>query len=697
MNDDPYSDEPIFFPDLTVFNPAPVGVALCRGPEHVLVYTNDAYRHLFGARQYGVPARQLLTDLKQQQIFQLMDTVYETGEPVRIGPESPMTLRDERGVIRDRWFSVSLSRSALQTPPGGPADHGDHGVLVVLMDVTGEVIAKEAAHEQAEQRRRALLRYQSLVAVGTQMVWVADRDGEVVQLSSGWHQVTGVPAGELLGSGWLDSAHPRDRAGLAKDWHRAVRTEPDLFEHRYRIRHRDGIYRHCALRVVPVREHGRVTEWVGACTDIEDRWLRERRKDLFDRASMAVSGSGRLESVLEALGRVVAPESADACGTYLLPEGVRPREAGPLMTTHVATVTGPHLPSFSPDGRLRGAPPGGLFDDAVRHGRTVLRRAGPGGLTDTDVPPGAAEWVRAAGIREVALLPVAVLGEIPAVVALYATEREPFDPEEISLAEEVLDRTAPAFGRLLELRRIQRVALALQESLLSDPPEVPGVDIVARYVPSAAANEVGGDWYDSFVIPDGATALIIGDVSGHDLQASVTMSKLRNRLRGIAVDRRKPPGDVLRRLDRATHLLGPEEGLATCVYARIEEAVGGGRLLGYSVAGHPPPLLVTADGRARFLEGAQDVMLGGLKPDGLPRASASEPLEPGSTVLLYTDGLVERPAEDLDQGLERLRRHAAELARAPLSTFCDALLREASTVSGDDIAVLAARLPAAGG
>lgn len=695
MSDVPNSDGPVTVPDLTVFNPAPVGVALFRGPEHVLVYTNETYRRLFGARQYGVPVRQLFTDLKQQQIFDLLDRVYETGEPAVIGPESRMTLRDEHGVIRDRWFSISLSRSARQTPPGDPTGPGDYGVLVVVVDVTGEVTAKEAAHEQAEQRRRALLRYQSLLAVSVQMVWVADRDGRVVQLSSGWPRVTGMPEEELLGWGWMDSAHPRDRAGLAKAWRQAVRTEADSFEHRYRIRRRDGTYRHCALRVVPVREHGDVTEWVGACADVEDQWLRERRQALLGQASIALSGPNRPEPALEAVGRALVPEPADACGTYLLPEGVRPQAAGPLMTRHVATVTAPHLPSFPSGGELQATPPGSLFDEAVRSGHAVLRRSGPTGLADADVPPGAAAWARTAGIREVALLPMAVLGEIRAVVALYAADREPFGEEEISLIEEVLDRTAPAFGRLLELRRTRRVALALQESLLSAPPEVPGLDIAARYASSVAADEVGGDWYDSFVIPDGAVALIIGDVSGHDLQASVTMSKMRNMLRGIIVDRRKPPGDVLRRLDRATCLLGPEEGTATCVYARIEEAVGGGRRLGYSVAGHPPPLLVTADGRARFLEDAQDLMLGGLMPDDLPRPSATEPLEPGSTVLLYTDGLVERPTEDLDQGLERLRRHAAGLARAPLSTFCDELMLEASTVSGDDIALLAARLPTA--
>ncbi|GAA1005152.1 serine/threonine protein phosphatase [Streptomyces sp. F-3] len=690
---EPNSDGPITVPDLTVFNPAPVGVALLRGPEHILVYTNDTYRHLFGTRQYGVPIRQLFTDLKQQQILDLLDVVYETGAPVVIGPESPMTLRDEHGVVRDRWFSISLSCSARQTSRGDPEGSGEHGVLVVVVDVTGEVTAKEVAREQAEQRRRTLLRYQSLVAVSVQMVWVADRDGRVLQLSSGWHRVTGMPEEKLLGWGWLDSAHPRDRAGLAKAWRRVVRTEPDSFEHRYRIRRRDGTYRHCSLRVVPIREHGDVTEWVGACADIEDQWLRERRQDLLGQASIAVSGPHRPEPALEAVGRVLVPEPADACGIYLLPEGVRPQAAGPLMTRHVATVTAPPLPSFPSGGELRGTPPGSLFDEVVRRGRTALRRAGPDGFAEADIPPGAAAWARAGGIREVALLPVVVLGEIRAVVALYAADREPFSAEEISLVEEVLDRTAPAFGRLLELRRTRRVALALQESLLGAPPEVPGLDIVARYASSAAANEVGGDWYDSFVTPDGATALIIGDVSGHDLQASVTMSKMRNMLRGIIVDRRMPPGDVLRRLDRATSLLGPEEGTVTCVYARIEETAGGGRQLSYSVAGHPPPLLVTADGRARFLEDAQDLLLGGLKPHGLLRASATEPLEPGSTVLLYTDGLVEQPAEDLDQGLERLRRRAAGLARAPLSTFCDELLQEACTVSGDDIALLAARLP----
>lgn len=298
---------------------------------------------------------------------------------------------------------------------------------------------------------------------------------------------------------------------------------------------------------------------------------------------------------------------------------------------------------------------------------------------------------------DVVMFPVTVAGSVHAVVTVYACRaREPFGADELGLVQAVLDQSLPVFGHALELRHTQRVALALQRSLLTDPPTADGLQIVARYLPSSDADEVGGDWYDSFVLPDGTTTLIIGDVAGHDLAAADAMSKMRNMLRGLAVDRQEPPGDILRRLDVSTQLLGIEEATATCVYSRIEGPVGGPWQLHFSVAGHPPPLLVTADGEARYLDAVQDVMLGGLAPER-ERAGTVEPLPPGSTVLLYTDGLVERSDEDIDQGLERLRRHAARLAIERLDDFCRALVAGPSATSGDDIALIAARLPGAGG
>jgi hypothetical protein len=160
-------------------------------------------------------------------------------------------------------------------------------------------------------------------------------------------------------------------------------------------------------------------------------------------------------------------------------------------------------------------------------------------------------------------------------------------------------------------------------------------------------------------------------------------------LRGLAIDRREPPGDTLRRLDIATELLDGE-GTATCILARLEGPDDGDWWLRYSVAGHPPPLLVTYEGEARYLEDAVNPILG-VAYD-MPRTSAVAVLPPRSTLLFYTDGLVEVPGEHLDMGLERLRRSGADLAREPLDTFCDKLLRM-PMVCKDDIAMIAVRLP----
>ncbi|PZG15640.1 hypothetical protein C1J01_23560 [Nonomuraea aridisoli] len=174
--------------------------------------------------------------------------------------------------------------------------------------------------------------------------------------------------------------------------------------------------------------------------------------------------------------------------------------------------------------------------------------------------------------------------------------------------------------------------------MLPDPPDVPGVQICARYRPSGPGAEIGGDWYDSFRLPGGATILTVGDVAGHDLDAAVTMSQLRNMLRSLAADRDESPGHILRRLDMVVEALYDGGLLATCILARLEESGDHWRLR-YSVAGHPPPLLVTSAGEGRYLEDATDPLLGVVTDRR--RTSAVEVLPPDSTLLLYTDGLGE--------------------------------------------------------
>ncbi len=191
--------------------------------------------------------------------------------------------------------------------------------------------------------------------------------------------------------------------------------------------------------------------------------------------------------------------------------------------------------------------------------------------------------------NSVVLLPVVVDGTTAAlVVASVDGDRPPLGQAEISLLQALLERAHTPLGHALEYQRTRQVAFALQHSLLTEPPDVPGLGIAVRYRPSASAAEVGGDWYDSFVLRDGATVLTVGDVAGHDLPAAVTMSQVRNMLRGLALDREEPTGEILRRLDTSLQTLYLE-CTATCVLARVEHRTPGHFELHYSVAGHPRP------------------------------------------------------------------------------------------------------------
>ncbi|MFT2020228.1 SpoIIE family protein phosphatase [Streptomyces sp. 796.1] len=679
---------------LEVFDTAPVGVGVYRGEALVLAYTNHAYHQIFGHRPLGVPIRELFADLREQADLDLLEEAFRTGRPSQ-ATAIPFTVGDSPGAPHaagdglQRYLSFSATRIEL-------ADH-EPGLLLVVVEETERVTAAERTRVLSEERRRVLRRYESLTTALTQQVWVSDARGLVVETSAAWERATGQPRAAIRGRGWLETAHPDDRDGLTRAWFRAVEEAPDLFQYAYRLRHADGSYRHCELHAVPVREDGRVLEWVGACTDIEERWLAERRSELIRRAARAATESPTASEAFAVLSTVLVPALADECAIYVLGEF-----SGPECATDLAPLPMERIAATVRPGLRPGPPPRAQELIGARHtmARVVRERQPshasfpPGAVPADFAAPGAVAWLRQMGAHSGAVLPVLVDGEVVAVVAAFVCgDRDPISQADRDLMRELFERAHTPLSRALQLQRTQQVARALQHSLLTPPPEVPDLTIAARYLASPAAAEVGGDWYDAFVLLDGATVLIIGDVAGHDLDAAVTMSRTRNMLRALAVDREEPPGDILRRLDVNTLVLSPQESTTTCVLARVEGPPGGPWQLNYSVAGHPPPLLVTWEGDATFLDDAQDILLGGLSPEE-PRNSSVRPLPRGCTLLLYTDGLVERPDEDLGQGLDRLRRHAAALAREPLDVFCDDLLAHPAQTGRDDIAMLALRLPA---
>ncbi|MFG1928895.1 GAF domain-containing SpoIIE family protein phosphatase [Cryptosporangium sp. NPDC048952] len=234
------------------------------------------------------------------------------------------------------------------------------------------------------------------------------------------------------------------------------------------------------------------------------------------------------------------------------------------------------------------------------------------------------------------------------------------------------------------------VAETLQRAMLTaDLPDIPPYALAARYQPAHRIEQVGGDWYDAVALPRDRLALVIGDVTGHDIEAAARMGRLRSMLRAFLVDQDTSPTDTLRRLDTANLALG-ERTVASALVAIAEPDPAYGHVMHWSTAGHPPPVLLRPDGQTRVLS-ATGLLLG-VQPDR-PRPTQTAALPAGSTLLLYTDGLVETRTASLDDGITRLRHRLAEHRDLPLEELLDMLLsHHPSTAHQDDIAVLALRI-----
>lgn len=256
--------------------------------------------------------------------------------------------------------------------------------------------------------------------------------------------------------------------------------------------------------------------------------------------------------------------------------------------------------------------------------------------------------------------------------------------------EAILTQLARMAGVALEnaelYERERLVAETLQRRLLPDAlPQFSGVTMARRYLPGWRDADIGGDWYDAIVLSEHHLALVVGDVMGKGIRAAAGMGQLRIALRAYAVEGH-PPAVVISRLDQVFEEL--EEDLATVVYLVYDPADA---TLRYANAGHPPPLLITPGGSAQTLSDALSPPLGcllGHEPsEGLVHAV------PGSTLVVYTDGLIERRRSDIDHQIDRLVEVAVGRYRSDLDSFCEDLLTGLDARNrGDDVALLVARL-----
>lgn len=560
---------------------------------------------------------------------------------------------------------------------------------VVIIDVTAAERDRHELAEVAAQREHALNRYQSLVEATSAAVWIRSADGSALADAPGLRAITGQSAAEHSGRGFLDAVHPAHRAGFDQDWRAAATADPAaVFVRTYRLRTADRGYRWFRTRAVPVHAGGRVVEWVGTETDIDEAMRARDRLDVLAKATYAMKAALEPEGELVALADAVVPDFADVCRVYL-------PDPAPLRTAAGAVAGRRAVTRVSDD--IGEAPPrGDRFSLAANHPIAVCTRTAEAILVDLvanpSLPwrstPDQESWGAAIGMNAMLVAPVTARGEVVAVVVFCACgDRPVYTADDLALVAELAERASVVVDAAVTFQRSRQISVALQSAMLSDPPAHPGVDVEARYLPAVAELQVGGDWYDAFPLPGGDLAVGVGDVVGHDLRAAATMGQLRSMLRGLAHDSEGAPSAVVGRLDRVACGLAVT-AFTTLIYGRLSQREGR-TVFRWSNAGHPAPLLVEADGVPRLLGGA-DVVLG-VDPDSA-RHDLEVDLPPGSTLLLYTDGLIERRHDPDDRAGADLIALVASCVHLSLAMFCDQLVRANTADTGDDIAVLALRV-----
>ena len=423
------------------------------------------------------------------------------------------------------------------------------------------------------------------------------------------------------------------------------------------------------------------------------------RHALLDGAVRRIGGALDIEQMAPELVNILVPHFCNAAGLLMLEsvmgDGEHPDLArdGMQLFRRLAVAhddgDGGWEAAF-PVGEILRYPPDTVYTDCIQTRQPVSVV-----MTDESAATLAQAWFRTPVARLVAgtsmlLLPL-LAGDtmLGFFVCVRRKEFHRFDAYDTEIGMEFASRAALFMDSARRYSRERATALTLQRSMLPTGLSHPAsVEVRHRYLPGSKLIEVGGDWYESIALPGGRVALVVGDVAGHGVRAAVTMGRLRTAIKTLTM-LELTPAETLQRLDELMHELGEvEPHFATCVFAIFDTVDGTCEV---ASAGHLPPLLVRPDGSSEFLDVSPAPPLGvGSSPIG----SRTLQIEDGSLLVMYTDGLVEKRTEDIDQGLAGLQNlFGPDSASTPLDDLCRlALAGVYDDHQRDDIAILMARL-----
>ncbi|MEC4019901.1 SpoIIE family protein phosphatase [Streptomyces sp. H27-D2] len=633
-----------------------------------------------------------------------------------------------RLLVDEQHLNLVISLFARVMTGGGPwsgafpVRHKDGRTLLAefrnmrLEDERGALYALGIASDRATLRRveRDLALSGRLVSQSPIGLGVMDTDLRYVLVNPALERINGLSADQHLGrhvseavpfldTGSIESAMRgvlADGAPLLNQF-TVGRTPADPgTDHAwsvsyYRLEDAGGRVLGVATSVVDVTEQHRAASQVAQA---------RARLALIADASVRIGTTLDLGTTARELADVAVPALADVAAVDILDtvlDGGREADAsaGGALGFRALAVASSHpddgaVCAADPVGELAAYGPDRLVTQCVTTRRPVLVSH----VRSRDFPriardPEAAARLAAAGLHSYLAVPLTARGEVLGALDLKRTRNQlPFDHDDVVLAGELAARAAVCIDNARGYQTQRHAALALQRHLLPHaPPHQPGLEIAYRYQPAGAVGEAGGDWFDVIPLADDKTALVVGDVMGHGINAAATMGQLRTAARTLA-DLALDPAEVLTHLDRLT--TGLDEAMATCVYAVHDPRHLRCRI---ATAGHLPPVLARFGQVPELLDLPTGAPLG---VGGVPFEAVTLGLGIGDQLTLYTDGLVETHHQDIDTRLRTLLDLLTTPHR-PLEATCDLLLNALRNPHDpDDVALLIARtrpLPVPGG
>ncbi|HEY3478196.1 MAG TPA: SpoIIE family protein phosphatase [Streptomyces sp.] len=599
-----------------------------------------------------------------------------------------------------------------------PIRHKDGGTRLVefrnmrLTDEQGGLYALGLATDETTLRgvERDLALSVRLVTQSPIGLAVLDTDLHYVMANPALERINGLASGQHLGRGarealpFLDTAtiEAAMRAVLASgtpllDQVSVGRTPADPgTDHAwsvsyYRLEDPTGRVIGVAVSVVDITEQYRAA---GEAAEAR------RRLALIANASVRIGTTLDLERTARELADLVVTDLADLAAVDVLDSVLQTDVTTTVPTTGPAKFRALAVATAYPTDAVKAADPIGEIttytaDRPVArciHTRrpVLLAHVKPQDLRRIARDETSAALLTAAGLHSYLVVPLIARGQVLGTLDLLRTRNpSPFTTDDVVLAGELAARAAVCIDNARWYQRQRNAALSLQRHLLPrQPPELAGLDVAYRYQPAGVVGEAGGDWFDTIQLAGGRTALVVGDVMGHGINAAATMGQLRTVTRTLArLD--LAPDEILRHLDRATDELGElDETLATCVFAVYDPERAECHI---ALAGHPPPVLTRLGRAPRLLDLPTGAPLG---VGGVPFETTCLDLRSGDRLVLYTDGLVETREEPIDDRLNALLDLLSH-PRLPLEATCDRLLAALRRPDcHDDVALLVAEVTA---